>query len=136
MKTKLIQQKLSDDCGVAALAMLYDTSYTSMRKTIMSSRKGWDGTTIDHARYAGALFSDPVRLWLVNADNRHQHTLNLKGRPAVLVVPAKDKSGDWHAVYWDGRTLYDPSPQGKYGAKGVKALKTFIEAWVLESDGS
>ena len=136
-KTKLIQQRQSNDCGIAALAMLFDTPYNLMRNLVLQAETGkFDGTTADHARSVGLAFGDPVRLWLCSDESRADIVSRLKGRPAVLVVPAKDhkESGDWHAVYWTGKEVLDPSPTGKYGRKGIKALKTFRECWVIESD--
>lgn len=135
--TTYIQQRLSNDCGIAALAMLYNIPYSAASKLVRNAESGvFDGTTIDHARAVGLAMADPCRVWYCTPDNRAIVTEKLVGRQAILVVPAKDfkVSGDWHALYWTGKHVLDPSPYNKYGRKGAKALKTFIEAWVLESD--
>lgn len=133
--TRLIEQKQSNDCGIAALAMLYEIPYSTARVLVLEAEKGkFDGTTIDHARCVGEAMSDPCRIWYANPDNRDDLVTRLRDHQAILVVPAQDKSGDFHAVYWTGRIVLDPSPHGKYGRKGIKALKTFIEAWVLQSE--
>jgi hypothetical protein len=135
--TRLIEQKQSNDCGMAALAMLYEIPYSTARALVLQAEKGkFDGTTIDHARNVGEAMADPVKVWYCTDESRPDVALRLLGRQAILVVPAADHkvSGDWHALYWTGRYVLDPSPTGKYGRKGIKALKTFKEAWVLQSE--
>lgn len=135
--TRYVQQRLSNDCGMAALAMLYEIPYSTARELVLAAEPGiFDGTTIDHARSVGLAMADPARVWYCTPDNRDLLISRLAGRQAILVVPAKDfkVSGDYHALYWTGKYVLDPSPHGKYGRKGVKALKTFIEAWVLASE--
>ena len=135
--TRLVEQLQSNDCGMAALAMLYEMPYVVARSLVLKAEKGhFDGTTIDHARFVGVQMNDPCRVWHCTSQNRSLLCERLNGRQAILVVPSKDhnESGDWHAVYWTGKYILDPSPHCKYGRKGIKALKTFIEAWVLSSE--
>jgi len=135
--TRYVQQRGTNDCGIAALAMLYEIPYHTSRDLVLAAETGiFDGTTIDHARVVGTAMADPCRVWYCTAANRDLLIERLRGRQAILVVPAKDfkVSGDYHALYWTGKYVLDPSPYGKYGRKGVKALKTFIEAWVLHSE--
>lgn len=140
MKKKPIQpveQKQSNDCGIAALAMLFDSPYSLVRNLVLqSSQEPFDGTTDDMAVTVGALLGSPVLVQRVKAQNRDKVAQTLRGRSAVLIVPAQDHkvSGDWHAVYWTGYAVLDPSPTGKYGRRGIKALKTFTEVWLLESE--
>lgn len=134
MKNKLIQQRLKDDCGIAALAMLYDVPYQFVRNIILTDRDTWDGTSEDHAKALGLILGDPLRVWRVTDANRKYLASDIRGRSCVLIVPANDKSADLHAVYWTGYKLLDPAPQGKYGQRGIKALKTFKEVWIPESE--
>lgn len=135
--TDYIEQRYSNDCGIAALAMLYDMPYEVICRLVLKAERGqFDGTTIDHARFVGVQMNDPCRVWYSTPDTRPLLVGRLYGRQAILIVPAKDHriSGDWHALYWTGREVLDPSPVGKYGRKGIKALKVFVEAWVLSSE--
>lgn len=135
--TRCIEQRESNDCGMAALAMLYGIPYSAARALVLAAEEGvFDGTTIDHARSIGQAMADPVRVWYCHPANRDTLVRRLNDRPAILVVPSRDHkaTGDWHALYWTGKYILDPSPTGKYGRKGLKALKVFIEAWVLASD--
>lgn len=136
--TTLVEQRRNNDCGIAALAMLYSIPYEHAECLVLSAEKAvFDGTTIDHARSVGKAMGDPIRIWRRTKCNLPVLVSRLTGRPAVLIVPAKDHrvSGDWHALYWNGKHVFDPSPTGKYGKQGVKALKTLTECWVLQSDG-
>lgn len=36
------------------------------------------------------------------------------GRPSILAVPSLNNENGWHAVYYSGRNLYDPSPKLTY----------------------
>lgn len=142
MKTKWIKQRRSNDCGIVALAMLFDMSYTDMNKLVRAQAAArdepFDGTPHYYSRGVGHLLGDPVRVWLVGEGNRTECTQKLIGRPAVLVVPAKGFPGEYHALYWDGKLIYDPmgiDPPWHYGRKGILAFKVYEEAWVLDSDG-
>lgn len=143
MKNKWILQKTKTDCGIAALAMLFDVSYTAMKKLVMAqARKAgepFDGTPKEYSRAVGHLLGDPVKVWYANGDTRPDIATKLKGRPAVLVCPALGYPAgtEYHAVFWTGNRILDPNGPGygSYGQKGIKALKVFEEAWVLASDG-
>lgn len=132
--TRLIEQRFDNDCGIAALAMLVGISYEHSSDLVLKAgRKPFDGTTSDHARRLGRAVGQPLKVWYVSAKNRETVLQRLKKRPAVLVVPAQDyaSSGDWHALYWTGSRVLDPSPVRKYGARGAKALKLLREVWVI-----
>lgn len=134
-----IKQRTTNDCGIASLANLFDVTYKAMNSLVRADQKKrrekFGGTDIDHARAAGLALGDPVRLWMVTDENRQIHRQKLKGRPAVLVVPAIGHPAEFHALYWDGNKIHDPSGPGGYGAKGLKAFNKMREVWVLESDG-
>lgn len=135
--TAYVQQRTENDCGIAALAMLYQLPYETSRDLVLSAEKStFDGTTIDHARTVGLVMSDPCKIWYCTSTNRELLVSRLLDRQAILVVPAKDHrySGDYHALYWSGRHVLDPAPFNKYGKAGIRALKSFIEVWVRASD--
>lgn len=135
--TELIEQKQSNDCGIAALAMLSGKPYTTVRRAVLSFNKGkFIGTDGVTAQKAMSSLGQGLRLRAVSAQNLESTRLYLKGRPAVLIVPENvhPASGEFHAVYWTGREVLDPSPNSKYGRKGLKALKVLVEYWELKTN--
>lgn len=134
-KDKWIFQKHSNDCGIAALAMLFGTSYTFMRRKVLeqaeSRSEPFDGTTSTYVH--GVALKLGRRIIVQRVPDFPVQTLaqNVRGYPAVLVCPALDGSEDFHAVYWDGKRVYDPSPGKRYGMAGAKALKSLHEVWIL-----
>lgn len=145
LKNKLIPQRTSNDCGIAAIAMLTDTSWYAVNritKGICRERKTrFDGMPSSLARDVVHRLGDELRVWACTADTRPSLHARINGRQAILVVPALGYpyGTEWHAVYWDGKTLFDPARDRSgcpaFGWKGTKALKTMHEIWVLASDG-
>lgn len=133
-KNKWIFQQHDNDCGIAALAMMFDHPYSDMHWLVTTQARcagePFDGTYGKYAKRIGAFLGHTVRLQSVHPENRESITSALRGHPAILVVPANDGSQDYHAVYWDGKTLFDPSPSCRYGMRGQKAFKVFTEAWI------
>ena len=111
----MIKQRRSNDCGIASLANLFGVTYKEANALVRAEQKArdekFDGTDIDHARAAGLALGE-------------------------LVVPAIGHPKEFHALYWDGSRVHDPSGPGGYGAKGLKAFNKMRECWVLKSDGS
>lgn len=144
MKNKLIPQRHGNDCGIAAIAMLTDTSYYAVNritKGICRDRKErFDGMPSSLAREVVHRLGDDLRVQACTADTRTHLSDRLKARQAILVVPALGypHGTEWHAVYWDGKTLFDPARDRHgcpaFGWKGTKALKTMHEIWTLASD--
>lgn len=133
VKANWIFQRHEDDCGIAALAMLFDTEYSYMRRKVLpivKSRAGvFSGTSGDDAILVAAGMG--LKLTVYAAEDFPVGVLaqSIQGHPAVLIVPARDGSDDWHAVYWTGKYLLDPSPGRRYGISGKKALKTMHSIW-------
>ena len=131
-----IEQKYSNDCAIAALAMLVDLPYSDVRKTILetqSPKKPFDGVTFSHAKRGMALYG--LRLRRVDLEYCVDKYLQLMNHPGVLMVPGRNTAypNEWHAVYWDGRHVYDPSPTKKYGKNGKTAIKLATDVWQLTS---
>ena len=131
---KHIIQKGMSDCGIASLAMMHETSYSTMYKLTKAlfaatGRKyHTDGLDYHDAKALSALLDARI-LWDTDIDEN-----KLIGRKAILIVPCKDGSGDGHAVFWDRDTLYDPSPRQRYGKPGKTAFRVALGAWVLHED--
>lgn len=100
-----IEQRESNDCGIAALCMLTRLPYSKVRRAVLAVRdKPFDGTTGDAAVAAGKLLGVSIQVL--------PNECTSKKSPCILIVPAADyaTSKDLHAVFWTGSTLYDPSP--------------------------
>ena len=134
----VIKQRTTNDCGIASLANLFGLTYKEVNRIVRDDTKArgekFDGTDIDHARAVAAYTGENIRLWYVNDENRQILREKLRGRPAVLVVPAIGHPDEFHALYWDSKRIHDPGGPGGYGAKGLKAFKKMREIWVIESD--
>jgi len=129
-----VHQRFEDDCGIAALSMLLGIEYIALYKLLEADKPTWDGCSDDHAIYAGVLFGRTVIVQELSPSKVGSTQKKFKGRPAVLVCPAKDGSTDVHAVYWSGKELFDPAPIGtrRYGKDGKTAFKTARDVWFLK----
>lgn len=132
-----IYQRGSNDCGIAALAMLLGVSYVETHQAVLEACVSpFNGMPYSLASAAVQALGERLICTRVTPDTRLACTAALIGTPCVLVVPAKDPAPDggqeWHAVFWSGHEVYDPSPHRKYGKRGIKVMRTFIEAWTLE----
>jgi len=85
-KDKWIFQKHSNDCGIAALAMLFGTSYSFMRRKVLeqaeSRSEPFDGTTSTYAH--GIALKLGRRITVQRVQDFPVQTLaqNVKGYPA------------------------------------------------------
>lgn len=127
-----IEQKNSNDCAIAALAMLTDIPYSTVRKTILKlhpKNSAFEG--VEFALAYKAMKALGVKLRCVNLDKCLDKGLFCNNQPGVLIVPCRDPSfrHGWHAVYWTGKRLYDPSPTKKYGKDGKTAIKLASDVW-------
>ncbi len=135
-KTKLILQKTQNDCGIAALAMLYNTTYTKMRGIIMTLSKlagePFDGTPSHLAQCVALLSGNKLRVERIKHPTQENLRARYKHRPAVFVVPAKGypKGTEYHAVYWDGYKIYDPSGPNGFHSDGRVVFRRLEEVWL------
>lgn len=132
-----IDQRGSNDCGIAALAMLLGISYQEVHQAVLDTCVSpFNGMPYSLASASVQALGERLINTRVTPESRQDCAAALIGTPCVLVVPAKDPAPDgsqeWHAVFWSGGEVYDPSPHRKYGKRGIKVMKTFIEAWTLE----
>lgn len=136
---KRISQPSSCTCGIAALAMAFFTSYAVMSTMVRTHKKlhgkAFTGTTDADDRAIAALLGEKVKLWRLNDNNRADKIEKLMEHRAILTVPNyyQDPKGDDHAVYWDGRTLHDPSyiKGARYGKNGIRAFALAKKAMII-----
>lgn len=126
-----IPQRSQYDCGVAAMAMLYDLAYeraAALLPYICGEPTPWDprekwgvgpvdvlwiGVQLGHHvallapqdMYAQAGWNGAAHMLAPPMD---QFWRWLQGRRAVLTVDSPTTPGNLHAVAWDGRYLLDP----------------------------
>lgn len=133
MTDRFIKQKFDNDCGIAALAMLLNEPYTRVyRKMVSLGFK--DGTDYALATKYLTSVGRELKAYLEVTSGKRDGILEvMKSSRGILIVPAKDfkKNHSYHALYWDGKRVFDPSPIRPYGKCGVKAKKVFVEYWHL-----
>ena len=114
---KHVIQRTPHDCVLAAMAMAvgkdYDEAWTPEDTAAVVASKGvadWEPWFTKQGLKEG-------RDWLVvycsHIEQNHLKAL-LFARPALLSVCSLNNSGGWHAVYWDGFKLWDPSNRKQY----------------------
>jgi len=130
--TKLIKQKTPKDCWPTCLAMALNITHSEMKRKIGSTL--WKqvcqlGTTFEIEKKLMAKFDlawehDWWSLW---PDNNHVSTYFLRhvlwGRRAIISVKSKNNLDGMHAIYWNGKELFDPSPKKTYRWEEVEACK-------------
>ncbi|HKJ74548.1 MAG TPA: hypothetical protein VKA19_10565 [Alphaproteobacteria bacterium] len=110
MAKSFIQQKFTSDCAVACLAMFLDVAYEDVARHCSGAELVWAGLAPSREAYICGLFDVEVV--------RRDRTLVDWAGPAILTVPSLNSpKGSTHAVYWDGRRVWDPN----HGRPGRKA---------------
>lgn len=138
--TTPVTQRQDNDCGIAALAMMFGTKFSEMNAIVRSDfdrrRATFDGMTEKDFSRIITTMGDTMRQWCVGPKNRQAVIDRLQGRPAILIVPGRgyNPDEDAHALYWDGLRCYDPSPGGRYCPTGQTAFPALLRALVLDSD--
>lgn len=144
MNGKPIIQRRAYDCGIAALSMALGCSYMTIRNLIderfaRMRRDVKDGITFYDARYAAKEIGVQLCIGFIDGRNRESERRALRGRACVLVVKCLDdgdyhKTGDHHAVYFDGYKVHDPSQGRKYPKNGNLAFERCIAYWIEQSE--
>lgn len=130
----LIRQKHRTDCGVAALAMLCNTTYEAADRAIPWRREGHlNGTSADMLRTGG------LKLGYIGHGKRNDALKPItapkewEGREvgpeiwdlipdnSLVKVPADDRN--WHWVVWRKRKIWDPA-RGVFRPKDYDKVPT------------
>lgn len=133
----LINQRNMSDCAIAALAMLYEITYKACRALVLQDYTGrYSGLSYDQAQLLGKRLGEPLKVQYVTPKNRKAVIKSLSERRCVCIVRAhsSEDAAEYHAVYWTGRFLYDPSHTQKYGRSGEAALATLTEVWYINEE--
>jgi len=124
MKPGLIQQEDDYGCAVAALGMALGVSYKAAREEVrlywecfhpVTPYKGlsWEEESI--ILYKHGIKTFPV--WLPDDRTTGSFKKHLGKCRALMSVPSINVPGLFHALFWDGLKLYDPSKLKTYTAK-------------------
>lgn len=135
MAKKTLRQRSTNDCGIAALAMLLDVTYADMRRVTLHYfqnilGKKFSGTDDQNDRELAEMFDEELKVYLCNTPLRRARALTALGdKRAIICVPYFDSNATlWHAVFWDGKRLHDPGARtatgkNRYGKDGARAFK-------------
>jgi hypothetical protein len=109
--SKLVTQKLDGDCAICCLAMLTGLPHdvviqASLGKTWDADGMGDFGAGLKRLGYGSADF----RCFDVpNGVSEFALETILWRRKAILAAKSLNSKGGYHAIYWDGKKLLDPS---------------------------
>ena len=121
--TALVKQRTGHDCVVCCLAMLTGRAYEDVLAALGDTFDPKRGVCDDHGALERLDFDMAFDAGdrLGEAVVRHRGPLApvyfgrmAWGRRALLSVPSLNNPGGWHMVYYDGRRLFDPSPNEIY----------------------
>lgn len=120
--TELVQQKSESDCMLACLAMASGREYLDIFDPTFVSRveaaQTCSGELLIEA-YSRAGFVQNQNMWVVYVGVGREVAVAairslIQGRRAIIQVPSLNRDKAEHFVYWDGSTLYDPSPKSRH----------------------
>ena len=122
---KMIKQRNDNDCMLAAVAMVagkeYDDIYTpEFVQKVVDARGCNHELTMEVMARAGL---KPWTIYVHGHLDSYERRL-LLGRTAVFSVASLNNRGGGHAVAWDGRDVFDPSP---------KLIYQWLEHLVIET---
>jgi len=120
----LIQQRTPHDCAICCMAMLTGRTYEDVMTIAGSDFDPERGMRNEHAmldrlgfKYTfenGHAVGDMVAMHRAYALSPDFFRGFAWGRRALLSVPSLNYPGQWHMVFYDGHTLFDPSPGRTY----------------------
>lgn len=135
-----ISQKAPNDCGVCCLAMLLEMKYWPVRRAVnwhyKNTRKcRFDGMSVEDDAAVAKRLGFKLTTHTIYPSVRAPMIKRLhSGLRAILTVPSVNVKGEWHAVYWDGEQLFDPSQLNRYGASGDRAFMLMIAAATITGE--
>ena len=120
--TKPVKQKDKSDCAAAVAAMLTSTTMADFKKEHGPTPKlgYWNTNVFDYAKKHN-LFLDN---WY---EKKYFRGRLRKYQKAYITVVSERDPKKLHAIYWDGHSIYDPSPKTKNG----RDIKTYDVVMVV-----
>lgn len=125
MEVTWIDQRNGSDCAICCIAMALDVSYERVMEVAVAA-KAYDveigttnmrailtglglGLTFNNGRPTGD-FVQRDRPYALSSEYFRD---GLWGRPAIITLRSLNMDG-YHAVFYDGEMVYDPSPHNRY----------------------
>lgn len=139
----MINQKTARDCGVCALAMAMNTSYTNIIKLAefadiigLTSFEMCNLLTIRGFEYKYLMTKDGLS-YVDGANGAARTGITQKGLRSLLhnskaVLIVENDAGGAHAIFYDGYSVRDPARDGFQLLGGYKILEAII---VINSTG-
>ena len=110
-------QKNDNDCGLAAMAMAvgksYDEAWTAEDTQEVVENKGISDYEPWMKKLGLERGRDYAEVYTSHMDGHGLKAL-LRWRRAILSVCSLNNKDGYHAVYWDGDNLFDPSNKRQY----------------------
>jgi hypothetical protein len=114
--TKAIKQECKTDCCAAVAAMLTKSSIKEFKKDFgPAPEEGyWNCNVFDYAEKHNIFLSD----WV---EKKYYRGRLRKDQIAMVTVVSERMPDKVHAIFWDGKQIYDPHPEAKNG----RDIKTY-----------
>ena len=98
---RFVQQRMPADCTIACLAMFLGKRYEEIARHVSGAEMVQYGLPWPRERFICELFQVDVEIVDISLFNWR--------RAGILTVPSlNDGKGQTHAVYWDGKRVWDP----------------------------
>lgn len=140
-----MKQRNLKDCAICCLSMALGVSYKKIKDDVMSANKimygdrhKFDGTTIEVEHLIlwkyGINHDFIEKKWVCSLSNGLLQKMppfrrKIRNKRALLTVPSLNFNGKYHAVYWDGRKIHDPSNLRCYDT--ASALSAVVAITIL-----
>jgi hypothetical protein len=120
----IIVQRTGSDCAICCMAMLTGRSYEDVLSTVgdafdpergmREEQKALDRLGFRHEFERGEAVGDMVCTHRGYAISPEFYRSMAWGRRALMSVPSLNSQRGWHMIYFDGATVFDPSPLKRY----------------------
>jgi len=128
-RLKILKQDDNNSCVGFVSAMATRTSIRRFRKFVKKKPPWSDNEAyryLVHCGYALGIGFNNSGFEVLNEYDGISIQFKLRQYPAYVVVKSRNIKGDYHAVYWSGRRIYDPDP-------GIKRVGLSLEEYQIES---
>lgn len=133
--TNRINQKNPADCAMCCVAMFCGITYEQLMErapwlSYLTQSVNNGGMTTDQELHLISVITGRTPLVIQNHYHAEENTERLfemlKGKPAILSARSLNFFGGFHAVYWDGTKVIDPSNKKKYTRKTIIPFQAIV----------
>lgn len=121
----LVEQKYIGDCSVAVLSMFLGIPYDELLKNYDEELNENFENGVSNIK----TFEIARKYGITLISKKDNFDLS---RKSIILVPSLNLDGKEHCIYWDGKTVYDPSPNKKYKNLPDNILYIFQEQHEIE----